>query len=665
MKKITFFTLSLICLNCLGQIVNQAPYILTVDELKAWTLNGSTADPALISSIPLADRFIDTQTQFNPNLTNEMGIAYLPDGMNNFGNYSGEQNKFNLYNFTNWSYIDKFIWFGGTADQTVQLPSAPWSNAAHKNGVKIFGNVFFAPNAFGGSTQTLLNFLEKDGSDNFLVIPKMVEIMQFYKFDGWFINEETRTDASTAGIMYEFLKALTAEVEQLGKEVMWYDAMLLNGSVGWQNSLNQNNSVFVQNDEDGDPANGFEERVSSSIFINFFWNTSAFPIASRNRADLIGRSSFDVFTGVDIWPGRNQAAFQTGGNNWMNILHENATTPYTSLGVFAPNCVYNNSIYSNFNNDPLDYAKFYSAERHMFSGADRNPALEDATGYKGFANWIPATSTITNLPFETNFNTGHGLSKFVKGSETSTSPWHNMDVQDVLPTWQFAFSENDILSASWDFENAYNGGSSLKVEGILPANQAIDLSLYKTKLTLTSDSKIDVIFDYAEIDDINMKLLLTFSDNPNVKEEFSIPAGASAGWYGRTTSLATQAGREITTIGLRFFSSVAVNPYSINIGNLKVHNGIVLGVNDNLISENELVVFYSKNERNLIQVNINWLQNNPILYEIYSIDGKQVSSEEISESSFRINTSKFSEGIYILKITDSRGVSVSKKIVVR
>jgi endo-beta-N-acetylglucosaminidase D len=168
-----------------AQIINTAPYILTVDELKQWTSSGPTASTDLIATVNLAPRFTNAATQFNPALSNDMKIAYLPDGMNNFGNYFGEQSQFNLYNFTHWAYIDKLVWFGGTASQTVQLPSSPWVNAAHKNGVKVFGNVFFAPTVFGGSTATLTNFLEQDGGGNFIAVPKMMAIMHYYNFDGW------------------------------------------------------------------------------------------------------------------------------------------------------------------------------------------------------------------------------------------------------------------------------------------------------------------------------------------------------------------------------------------------------------------------------------------------------------------------------------------------
>ena len=495
----------------------------------------------------------------------------------------------------------------------------------------------------------------------------MVELVEYYKFDGWFINMETNTTGAAGQLMYEFLRDLTTEVEALGKEVMWYDAMLIGGNVSWQNRLNANNSVFVQNDEDLDPSNGFEQRVSSSIFINFFWSSSSLPNASRDRANTIGRSSFEVFTGVDLWPGRNQSPFQTGGNNWMSLVHENPTTPYTSLGLFAPNCVYNNSIYSVFNNDPTDYADFYSAERHMFAGADRNPGLEDASGFKGYANWIPATSSIQVMPFETNFNTGHGFKKFTEGVETSANPWHNMNDQDLLPTWQFAFSEDNILGASWDFDNAYNGGSSLKIEGTLLAGETVDLILYKTKLSLTSDSKIDLVYNYGAVEDTQMSLLLTFADNPSQEVQVLVGAPDVADWYGRTFSLAAYDGRELATIGLRFNSANAIPGYGINIGNIKAHEGVGLGTENNEIAANAVQVLYPSNTPNSVTVKINWPFADRLTYTLYSIEGKMINSAflDSNSASHQINTQNLGAGIYLLAVEDTSGHIITKKMIVK
>lgn len=667
MKKITLLTLLLIGMQSFSQIINTAPYILTVDELKQWTTTGPTASTVLIATVNLAPRFTNTATQFNPALTNDMQIAYLPDGMNNFGNYFGEQSQFNLYNFTHWAYLDKLVWFGGTASQTIQLPSSPWTNAAHKNGVKVFGNVFFAPTAFGGATATLTNFLEQDIDGHFVVIPRMIAMMQYYNFDGWFINQETATNATTAVLMHDFVRDLTEQTEALGKEVMWYDAMRLNGAVGWQNRLNAVNSPFVQDDQNLDGS--FETRVSSSIFINFFWSSNAFPTASRTRANLIGRSQFDVFTGADIWPGRNQGNFETNGNAFMTNLHENATTPFTSLGLFAPNCVYNNSTFSNFNNDPTDYASFYNAENHLFSGDDNNPALVDATGFKGICNWIPEASVVTTLPFSADFCTGHGTKRFNLGTLESSQSWHDMNKQSILPTWQWAFSENIGLTANWDFDDAFSNGNSIKIAGSLPTSQPIDLMLYKTKLTIPDGIfKFDIFYKNSNNNDPKMKLLVVFADDVTQRLEFPFTGHIALdnNWaWGEITIPLEYSNREIAMIGFRFETDEAIASYSINLGGLYINN-TVLSVDD--YSKNSAFVTVSYPETNNILFTIKWPNAKQLDYTIYDLNGKVVKSNRIKlngTTNCPLETSTVSSGAYMVKFTDQNNRSEIRKIIIK
>lgn len=671
MKKITLLSL-LFSSGLFAQIVNTAPYILTVDELKAWTQNGPTASPDLVSDVALAARFTNPATQFNPALTNDMQIAYLPDGMNNFGNYHGEQNQFNLYNFTHWAYIDKLVWFGGTSSQSVQIPSSPWANAAHKNGVKIFGNVFFAPTAFGGSSATLQNFLEQDGAGNFVTIPKMIAIMQYYNFDGWFINQETATTATLAGLMQDFVRDLTAASESAGKEVMWYDAMRLNGAVGWQNRLNANNSPFVQDDADGNGT--YETRVSSSIFINFFWGSSTLPNLSRMHAQTIGRSQFDVFTGADIWPGRNQGNFETNGNAFMGFLHENATTPYTSLGLFAPNCIYNHSAFTNFNNDPADVDSFYNAENRMFAGMDGNPAVADATQWKGFGNWVPETSVITDFTFETNFCTGHGTKKFESGIETANSgSWHDMNKQAILPTWQWAFTPGSGLAASWDFDNAIDGGNSLKVSGNLAASTPVDLMLYKTKIPLT----VNVLFpsgpaSFAFWYKTNspaatggLKLILVFSDEPTQKYELPLlGTGGINGWTFSSASLGEYSNREVAMIGIRFESDIAIADYSVNMGYMGFTD-FTLGTHS--VESGPDLVTISYPGKGQIGFTTNWPNAEKISYSVYNLQGQNVKSGVIParKSDYKFEAAGLANGVYSVKFTDGNNTTVTKKIIVQ
>lgn len=660
MKKITLLAI-LFCGSAFGQIINTAPYILTVDELKAWTQNGPTASTDLISTMPLGTRFTNQSTQFNPALTNDMQIAYLPDGMNNFGNYFGEQNVFNLYNFTHWAYIDKLVWFGGTSSQSIQIPSSPWANAAHKNGVKIFGNVFFAPTAFGGSTATLQNFLEQDVDGHFIAVPKMIAIMQYYGFDGWFINQETATNSTVAALMHDFVRDLTTAAEALGKEVMWYDAMRLSGAVGWQNRLNMNNSPFVQDDQDADGT--FETRVSSSIFINFFWGNT-FPPMSRARALTISRSQYEVFTGADIWPNRNQGDFEVSGNTFMGNLHENATTPYTSLGLFAPNCIFNNSTYTSFNNDPDDYESFYAAENRMFAGTDSNPAIVDATGWKGFCNWVPETSVITTLPFETNFCTGHGYNRYTNGLLTTFGSWHNMNDQDILPTWQWAFSPNSTLTAQWDFGMPYNFGNSLRISGNLPQPTPVDLWLYKSKLSVTANTQIELTYRRSFIAS-DFKLIVVFADEPTQSYEFQAPASGSSAWLTTSFPFTAYAGREIAKIGLRFVPNDTQATFDVHFGKLGIYD-TTLGIASQKISPDFITVSYPENNR--VVFTVNWPNSSKLNYAVYDLQGNEIKTDSIAlikTTNYNFDTNGMASGTYIIKFTDQDNTTVTKKILVK
>ncbi len=446
----------------------------------------------------------------------------------------------------------------------------------------------------------------------------------------------------------------------------------LSGAVGWQNRLNANNSPLVQDDADGDSSNGFESRVSSSIFINFFWSGTTLPNASRARATTIGRSEFDVFTGADIWPGRNQGDFELSGNTFMSNLHQtDGVTPVTSLGLFAPNCVYNNSTYTNFNNDPTDYATFYNAENHLFSGDDNNPATIDATGFKGLCNWIPEASVITSNQFSTNFSTGHGIKKFSLGNQISSDSWHDMNQQNILPTWQWAFSENNLLSARWDFDDAFAGGNSIKISGNLPANHPIDLMLYQTKLDPFDGGSFNFYVFYKSLiaNDPKMKLLIVFSDELNQKYEFAINNDniVNNGWVWGENFLPFEFyGREIAKIGFRFESAEAISDYAVNIGALSVQSVVLNTEQPN--QTNSFVTLSYPEKQNTVLCNINWPKAKQLTYTVCDVQGKIIRQNTIAvhgATTLPIQTNDLQAGVYLIKFKDQNNQTETRKMMVK
>ncbi len=432
-----------------------APLALTIDELMRWTPDGATADPGNVARVPLAQRFQATPLDRKAAIDPQVRVLYAPDGMNDLGGQRGATARFNGYTFTHWSQIDVFAWFAGTATRGVQLPSRVWVEAAHRNGVPVIGTVFFAPVAWGGSPRTVASFLRRDVQGRFPAAAQLVRIARFYRFDGWFVNAET--GGADGAAMIEFMAELR-RVAPPGMTIHWYDALLPDGRVVWQNALTPANARFLQ---DG------TRQTADAMFLNYDWTRRGL-VEGAALAGRLGRSRYELFIGADLWPARDaQPAFRNTG--WLEALRERpGGKALGSIALFAPHFGYSfpgdarTPRFSEFDRDPRDVARFYDAERRLFAGDTRNLADPARTGWPGVASLAPTNGIVPVLPFRTSFNTGHGRVDAQDGKVVG-GPWHDMARQDVLPTWQFAPLGRRRVTVDYDFAQPFSGGSSLRI----------------------------------------------------------------------------------------------------------------------------------------------------------------------------------------------------------
>ncbi|KHT61098.1 glycoside hydrolase [Alteromonas macleodii] len=536
---------------------NSPPFALTLEQLEQWSSQSKWVDSRNVATIPLARR--DTATLFgndgNPVIQDRAAkVLYAPDGMNNFGNYLARQPKFNLYNFTHWSDIDILNWFAGTAKHTVQIPAKPWVDAAHKNGVKVIGSVFLGVAQWGGSADTVEQLLIQDAEGRFLLADKLIHIAQFYGFDGWLINQETDLTSvkdknnnlvegeknaargqKLATKMLAFVQYLTANAPS-GMEIHWYDSMVASGEVKWQNELNEVNSRYLSDKN---------LRSSDAIFLNYWWNKSMVD-KSVNHAKKIGRSAYDIYTGADMWPQRNaQTAFVV--TDWYNWLFSDGRAK-TSIAIFAPNFNYNfggddkSEAFSLFQKDSTDYARYYATEQRIFVGDDLNLAFLDKQGWPGIASRLSASTPHLSLPFTTSFNTGHGLHLFDNGHKTAT-PWSDMAAQTALPTWQFAIfgaSSNSQFHVSYHFDDAFQGGSSLKIKG---EDSRVRVPLFATRFAITKDSELQVTTKNS------LSGMAIYLIDAN-KKRWTFSLSSSKDWQSSTFPLSALAGEQVLELGL-------------------------------------------------------------------------------------------------------------------
>ncbi|MET0494679.1 MAG: discoidin domain-containing protein [Actinoplanes sp.] len=501
------------------------------------------------SRVPLAARTSDPALKANPNArTGEGKIASLVSFAPTSGNPSQGAPDANYYAFPYWQYIDTLVFWGGSAGEGLILaPNATVIDAAHRNGVKVYGTVFFPPAAYGGQLQWVRDFVQKSG-DSYPVADKLVQVAQQYGFEGWFINQET--GGGNAELATEVRNTMTYARSRGPVEFMWYDAMTESGSVSWQDGLNTANDTFLQ---DGGT------RVSDSMFLDFGWSASK-QTTSRTTARGLGRSEYDLYAGIDT-----EANGYNTSVGWSSVFPD-GQPHVTGLGLYRPEWTWKSS---------TSRADFYSRDARYWVGANGDPSNTGTTSaWKGLASYVAESTPVTAKPFVTSFNAGHGDSYAVGGERVATGGWNNLSLQDVPPTYRWVVqSSGTKLTPAIDFADAYEGGSSLQLSGRLDAANTV--RLYQTRLPVAATTKLSVVVKNPVAGATNLAAAVSFTDDPTSFTGLDLGATDGSGWETKTLDLSAYAGRTIAQLGLRASAPTTVDSYAIRVGRLAVYDGTV------------------------------------------------------------------------------------------
>ncbi|XP_045476472.1 cytosolic endo-beta-N-acetylglucosaminidase [Harmonia axyridis] len=213
----------------------------------------------------------------------------------------------NQYTFYNWSHIDIFVYF---SHNFITIPPLCWINAAHQKGVKILGT--FITEWDEGIA--ICKDIFKDMSTMQSLIKKLCKITEMFKLDGWLLNIENKLEDTT--ILKEFVKELTEQLHSINDEtlVIWYDSILENGKLLWQNELNEKNLCFFER--------------CDGIFLNYVWTEETLLQSIK----MAKERSLDIYVGIDIF-GRNTF----GGGHFNTYKAAEVIRRHgLSMAIFAP-----------------------------------------------------------------------------------------------------------------------------------------------------------------------------------------------------------------------------------------------------------------------------------------------------------------------------------------
>ncbi|MFE8948589.1 endo-beta-N-acetylglucosaminidase [Streptomyces sp. NPDC007856] len=440
---------------------------ITWRSLKSWR---PADDPDLAfnaASVPLAARFTSTPA----NTTARSGQARI-QALVSFGPTSSNPSQgsatADYYALTHWAYLDELVFWGGSAGEGLILaPNAPIVDAAHRHGVPVLGNIFLPPVAYGGQLQWTRDLAQKDATGHYPLAAQLVAVAAAHGFDGWFVNAETGGGNTALGrAMLGFVKELKGVAAARGQRVTWYDAMTVNGTVSWQGALNSQNQAFFQTADD--------------MFVDFRWNAATLA-SSGTRAEQLGRRRYELWAGIDVESNGSDTSV-----DWDAIV-PTGRPHITSIGFYRPEWTRDHL--------PADQRApedFHAADDRFWTGRSLDPSRPDASDpWRAPAVSAADRSTVTSLPFATVFNTGHGLRWYEDGAVTSDAAWNHLGLQDRLPARRWVVrTAGERPAVSFDFADAWRGGSSVLVEGEL--DQPVVVDLYATRLPVGVNTVVEL-----------------------------------------------------------------------------------------------------------------------------------------------------------------------------
>lgn len=591
----------------------------TANDILEWEPETDKDAEMLRSRVPLQERNqAFAATQANPALSPDTQMFNLAgDYGNAFMDSTAYTNKFGQYTFPYWQYVDYYSYWHGMASADVPKdlynPSLPWyerwfefgvlnipnpayTNAAHKNGVKSLGVIFFSSNDRGPQTYTQMLVKDKDG--NFPVAEKLIEIAQYYGFDGYFFNQEESSGVAVKDIptYKEFLKVM----RDSGLYVQWYDSVHnTTGRTRYENEFTAVNSPFVKDSQYGD--------LAHSIFLNYLWGKQKME-NSKAHAESLGLNPLEtVFAGVEAGGDR----FNKHRNDLRNNLDSNGK-PMNSIALLGADFTHHGLDEDLGGEDTMrrsnsDYQWMsFIRDRAWWTGPNQDPtntgrnpnvSLSDVAAkgdnWDGVAAFIAERSVIQGSNFVSNFNLGRGLAYYVNGKVSNSEEWSNINIQDIPITWQwwmetsgtplqadFDFGPNYNAGQRYDYKKvgAYNGGNSLVVNGTLDAENF--LRLYKTDLQVKEGSKFTISYYKTSQDDSSvMSIGLIFKDNPEKVVKVEVPQSGKKtdGWKTANLDLSKYAGSEIAAFGIVFDNGEQekIENYQVNIGQVKISDGSI------------------------------------------------------------------------------------------
>lgn len=459
----------------------------------------------------------------------------------------------NMYLPRQHAYRDILGSWAASWELTTVMFNPAYADLAHRNGQRAIGIVHgpylgpAEPTSEAEIAHAKYSFTAQD-DDGFVYGRKLVELAQYFGYDGTFLNFEAEMAASQAAEIEElvaFTKEYAADQGMPDFYLQWYDSLRTDGSIEYHNALSPENAHWLT------------ATPNDSIFLNYWWYEEEVA-RTKEVAERSGIDPFSqVYFGIEMEDARGEdpalkwRAHPEGDATWV-IPPDGSGEPVASIGLFDPVqqlVTWSRRAVGTGSLDAIsDFV--YRAEREFWSGPTGDPSdLAGPDDKLGAAHFFTERSVIGALPFVTRFNTGGGSIFALEGEDVSAhGDWFNIGVQDLLPTWQWwrlPLAESGTLaSVDFDLTTAWDGPASLAIDG--PAGAVgTQVRLFRTELEVPSDAVATITFKASAGTELSLGLV---RGDAAEDVEWLALKGRGTGWQHATVPL--PAGAHLTTVAL-------------------------------------------------------------------------------------------------------------------
>lgn len=431
---------------------------------------------------------------------------------------------FTGYQPTYWQYMDKLVYWAGSASEGIIIPPpAPTVDAAHLSGVKVLGQVFFPPTYYGGKKEWVSQMLTRLDNGSYPYAEKLFEVARDLGFDGWFINEETGGGSDQQ--WSEFIAAFNAKADAEGypdMEIQWYNASRSPNITILK--AHPNTSQFLEYGAIGD-LRSYSTQLDCSedeVFSKLYGGIECVKAGLTGYGSYLDRAFPSTGSVCSV------ALFCPEEHSWKdnvkNILDTDDCGPKAYTAV----------------------KKVFADEEKGWVNASGDPSASQS-GWKGISGYVSERTTVTSLPFRSDFCVGVGKGVYADGNLLSAADWHHSGVQSVMPTWRWWIENRGSLQVDIDWDKPFALGNSILIHGT-PGTGSNLIRLYKTDLSVTKDDFLTLVYA-GDGDNLRLALSTSAALNPDI---FLEPASVEeiGEWKEAHFDLSGLAGKSIYMIAL-------------------------------------------------------------------------------------------------------------------